>query len=245
MRGHGARAGRPQRDRRSARETASGLRRAARRHRARRAVAARSLHRAADLVVERRRRVVGRSRARRLACCPPRISDVRTSSAPGQAAARRSFRLGAAVLGDGRPGSCSTYGEPLRPSKTTSVERCTSRAPPWRRQLRRCVRRRRSSARLRASCRYAVWMTTVGRSCWKSRRTACASRTSTRSTLLAGASRTSSRPRTGRAGDVNHAVARRCRSQRTVSISPVTARAIANASSSPFRGSSSNWEPPT
>ena len=61
---------------------------------------------------------------------------MRTSSAPGCAAATRSsasaFARPYSVTGAGA--SSSTYGAPLRPSKTTSVERWTSRAPTPRRR---------------------------------------------------------------------------------------------------------------
>ncbi len=62
---------------------------------------------------------------------PPYVSDVRTSSASGWASATRvsasAFAWPYSVSGE--RGSSSTYGAPLRPSKTTSVERWTSLAP--------------------------------------------------------------------------------------------------------------------
>ena len=110
-------------------------------------------------------------------------------SAPGALAATRvsasAFARPYSVQGDGM--SASTYGAPLRPSKTTSVEMCTSRAP--------------TSAAARAtfsepsttispapspSWRYAVWITTSGRTRSRSARTAAASRTSTRSPVAPG-----------------------------------------------------------
>jgi hypothetical protein len=126
---------------------------------------------------------------------PPYRSDVRTSSASGCAAATRAsasaFARPYAVIGESE--SSSTYGAPLRPSKTTSVDMWTSRTPTA--AAARATFSEPIVLTSSSSCRYAVWITTSGRTRANSSRTASASRTSTRSVDASERRCTSSEPR--------------------------------------------------
>ena len=90
---------------------------------------------------------------------------MRTTTASGwSAATSSSARSFACPYGDtGRGSSSSVYGEPFSPSKTRSVETCTSRAPArWAASATLRVARTTSPSSASSACRYAVCTTSSG-----------------------------------------------------------------------------------